>query len=55
MEKMMSKSMETYYITLALMESEEASISGDDLLLLAEGYAELKHIADSSAEEWSAS
>jgi hypothetical protein len=42
---------EEYYLTLALMDDESLSISDDDLLLLAEDYADLGKITKSSPKE----
>ena len=42
---------EEYYLTLALMDDENLSISDDDFLLLAEDYADLDRISKSSLEE----
>ena len=51
MESTLNQGMETYYFALALMENEDISISDDDLLLLAEDYADIKHITSSYFEE----
>lgn len=42
---------EEYYLTLALMDDEDLSISDDDLLLLAEDYADLGRITKFSPKE----
>ena len=44
-------SIQSYYYALALLDDEDLSMSDDDLLLIAEDYADVKHLANSSAKE----
>ena len=50
MNQFKNASMQIYY-ALALSDNEEISLSEDDLLLIAEDYAEMKCFTNSSAEE----
>ena len=44
-------SIQTYYYALALLDDEDLTMSDDDLLLIAEDYADLNRVTNSSAEE----